>query len=204
MNKFNLFIVIFVVLFLFGCDSYYNLTIDDDKFIEEINIQIDNSYLNRDFYPFHNNTNVLYNKELIQNDNNNYVKLSYSYSPNEFLSSTAYSDCFSDRLFENNEDYYHIKMYKLMECYYGEDYVINIKTDNKVIYNNADSVKNNVYSWYVNDDNKDNLLIEIKISKKLKNKNSNFIAYIICGVIVITLLYFVIKYKRDSNNKDDI
>ena len=210
MYKLKLFFIIFIVIFLCGCNSSYNLTIDEDKFIEDIELDVSNlsnrNIINNNFYPLHKNFDVLYDKNVYNEDNYSFLNLKYSYSPDEFLNSTAYSDCFSDRTFENTDDYFYFKMYKLVECYYGDDYDINIITKNKVIYNNADEVKGNTYTWHVTEDNKDSLLIEIKI---LKNKYSddsvyNYLLIGIAIVIIVMVLYFLKVYKNRQLTKDDI
>ena len=209
MNKIKLFIIIICLLILCGCNSSYNLTIDDDIFSEEINLDISNlsnNITDNSFYPFHNNFDVLYDKNIYSENNYTFLNLKYNFTPSNFINSTAYSDCFLDRKFENNDDYYYFKMYKMIECYYGEDYDINIKTNNKVLYNNADSVKNNVYTWHVNSNNKDDLLIEIKISK-YKSNNDKVHNYLLIGiaiVVIVIAIFFFELYNKKKKSRNEI
>ncbi len=208
MHKFKYILFIFIIICVCGCNSSYNLYFTDDKIEENILINVDSlddkGILNRDFYPIHNNVDIVYEKKYVDNKDGSFLNLKYSFLPNEFLNSSSFGDCFLDRTFENNDDYYYLKMSNLAECYYGEGYDINIKTNNKVSLNNADEVNGNTYTWHVNSVNKNNLSIEIRIEKGIKNNTglSNIIIFSSLFIILFICISIFLVYKKRQSSKD--
>ena len=77
---------------------------------------------------------------------------------------------------------------------------INIKTKLKVLNSDADKVKGDTYTWYINQENKDNKPINIKISLA-KSVNYTFLV-ILSGIIMVSLIVFIyIFIKGKQNNK---
>lgn len=86
---------------------------------------------------------------------------------------------------------------------------VNIKTNHKVIKNNADEVKDNVYTWYITKDNYENKPIEFQFSKEEKVSNyDNVIGKTILKVVIIIIsiilvlglaaLFIFVKHKRSN------
>lgn len=208
MVKYRLFIFIFFVMILCGCDCSYKLKIDDNNINENISINViglkdSENIINKDYYPFHNNLDIIYSKDILNKDNGSYLNLQYNYKPDDFINSVAFCDCFENRNYENNDKYYYFKMSNLIECYYGFDYDIVIETKNKVSYSNADNTQGDLYIWHVTDKNRDKILIEIKI---LKGQYRSFdILIIICSLLFVIvagiLIYILYKKKRNSCNE---
>lgn len=200
--------LLFLVL-LCGCTGSYKLVIDDNILKENIYVNVTglNDYSNiisKDYYPFHNNLDIIYKKDIVNKNNSTYLNLEYEYKPEEFINSVSYSDCFYNRTYENNKDYYYIKMNNLMECYYGFDYDIIIETKNKVSYNNADKVSGNSYIWHVNEKNKNKVLIEIKVLKGKYKSTDNIFIFIFIGFVISIALLFYILYKKKSETRNEI
>ena len=198
-----IFIFLIILILLCGCDGSYKLIIDDNNLKENISISVSdlsdsNNIVNKDYNPFHNNLDIIYKKDIVNKNNNIYLNLKYNYQPEEFINSVAYSDCFYNRTYENTDEYYYIKMNKLVECYYGFDYDIIIETKNKVSYNNADKVNGNSYIWHVNEKNKDNILVEIKVLKgKYKSSENYFIIVCLLFILILlTLIYLIYRKKK--------
>ncbi len=209
MFKFNkLFIVFFIVLFISGCDGSYNLYISDDEFKENINFKMENSlyisYPLMEFkqYPIYSDTNIVYNNSLTSDNDLKNVSMNYTFKPDDYGKSTALNTCFSNHKFINDKKYFEISLSGEFNCLYGDNFDINIITDNKVISNNADDVKNNVYTWHVSSENKDHLVIEMKIAKKEYN-DLNYL-FIIVGIAICLSLPIIIWYiyyrKSKSRN----
>ena len=82
---------------------------------------------------------------------------------------------------------------------------INITTNNKVLDNNADEIKDNKYIWHLTDDNKSTFKLEMKIDKNNYSKSSNkslfytVVLVVVTVVIIILAIYLIIK--RNKSNK---
>lgn len=206
-------IFILIVIVVSGCTSSYNLIIDDDTFKEEININIENELYqyypfsedNIEFkqYPLYNNNVDVYNTKVIDNDNDKDVILTYSYSPSDFSNSNTINICFENHEFLFDDKYYEFNLNGHFNCLYEENININVITNNKVVSNNADSVNGNVYTWHINQENKDNISIEIKI-KKGGDFPEVLIAIIAIGIIIIGVLITYRIFKKKNNERNEI
>lgn len=95
--------------------------------------------------------------------------------------------------------------FKLFEQYPNlEKVTINIKTNKKVIFNNADKIKNHTYTWIITEDNYLNKPIKLTLRQD-KNLLSEFQieALIALGTIIfiITIIILFIKYKQSVKNQ---
>ena len=197
---------IFLILLFSGCKGSYNLYIDDNSFREDIKIDTTNlssDIIDKDYYPFNYNFSKVFERKIIKDSDVSILDLKYKYSFDEFLNSTSYNSCFADRKYENNKDYYYIYLSDFVECYYGQDYDINIITKNKVLLNNADSVNGNTYTWHVTEENKDKLLIEIKIAKGEKSFDNSIILYILFGIIVLFIIFAIRWFIKKRSSRND-
>ena len=216
-------IMIIVLLILSGCSNEYNLTIENGKFKEEINIVIPKSmhqkydsvegeknpetYVEEDdqLTPFLNNEqyavgNKKYNKKVTEDNDNYYVDLSYDYTPEEFENGRVLSGCFEDVKYEYNDDYYLINLSGRFYCLYGKETVINIKTSNIVEDNNSNKVKGDTYTWTINNDNVNDVDISIKVLKKTKVEKYTLIILIVASVVALISLSLFI-YQKITNRK---
>lgn len=208
--KKNIFILILSLFLITGCTSEYNLEFSNGKIKENIVVNISNSdippkttdivaevddritpFIENDQYPFMNNTNKKYSKKVENTEAGTRVTMNYTYSHNEYKNSVAYNMCFEDSTFNENRNDYDLNFTGKFFCQYSEEVIINIKTNNEVISNNADKVEGNTYTWVINDTNRDNVNINIKISKK--SKITNNVIYVILGVILIILIVLAIN-----------
>lgn len=216
-------ILLFIIFtILTGCSSEYNIEFSNNKIKENIKVDILDSdmpkkydetiysssdiitpFINNDQYPFFGNEEIIYNKNVSKNGNATHIELNYDYSHDEFLNSTVYRSCFENSEFVTNKKNYDLNFYGSFYCLYGEELVINIKTDNEVISNNADKVNGNVYTWIIDKENVDNVDIEMKISK-----HTVYYRKIVYGIVCILFIGLFIagyvvyhKFKnRDSIN----
>lgn len=97
------------------------------------------------------------------------------------------------------------KKFKLFEQYPNLDKAtINIKTKNKVIKNNADTIKNNTYTWYITKENYQNKPMTITIKQNQLNFKFKQTKVLIMAVVIMSIIAIVsifIKYKRKKINK---
>lgn len=82
---------------------------------------------------------------------------------------------------------------------------INIRTNYKVLENNADSVNGNIYTWVFNKDSNKSIDMLIDTS----NSNNSFVVIetlnnvfpIVCIVIVVFVVFLLLLLKNKKNNK---
>ena len=217
-----------IILFcLTGCTSSYNIKISSGKINESVTSVINGSelsapymwYYNSNYspddpltpfikneqYPFVNDFNTVYEKDVKEEYDNYVVTLKYDYTYDEYKKSRAYN-CFENGKFDLKDDLYTIEMGGHFYCLYSDEVAINIETNNKVIKNNADSVNGNIYTWVINSSNLNNknIILSFKESKKIFNLNDPMtrftIALILLVVIGFTIYLFVInKFKKNNS-----
>ena len=205
----KIFLLILFVNILVGCTPSYNLTFEDDKVIEKISLELpntpdNNSLINNDFYPLHSNEDIIYNKNVKITDENIFLNLDYTYSSYDFNNSNILNLCFHYKDLDlNNKDYYYLKLNQFFPCVTANEFDINIITKNKVLMNNADSVKGNTYTWHVTEDNKDDLSIEIKIAKGQKAFDNSIIIYVLFGIIVVIIIFTIRWFINKRKVRND-
>lgn len=201
MKKLLLFISL---LFLIsGCTSEYNLYISDNEIKENIHIEYlqndDIQQINDEYYVFHDNDEVRYEKNITKNGNINILDLTYIYKPDEYVNADSFNYCFNKKNVINDKDFLKIELSKYSGCVEDNSFDIKIKTNNKVLENNADIVKDNTYIWHVDNQNAKEFSLNFKIAKGIleNNPKSEFLYLFIIGSIIITIiLLFTFKYKK--------
>lgn len=213
--------IIFLILILLvsGCTSNYNLEISNDSFKENINIKIDkdliptestqeNIELDDPITPFlegkqsalFSNEKVYYKKKVTYYDDYVDVTMKYNYTSNKFKDSNSLNLCFDDFVFEDDDTYY-IHAYGTFYCLYTEDININIKTNNKVIKSNADSINGNVHTWIINSSNYNNVNIEFEVDKGFPWKK--VLIYGSTIIVVVGGISYSIYYIYNKNKKNN-
>ncbi len=219
--KKKLFLIIFVLL-LTGCTSQYNINISNDKIEEEIvsnilvqdipvqstaeiqaGIELDDQvtpFIEDDQYPFIDDEKEKYNKTVEKKTTQTIVKLNYNYTFDEYRRSRVYNTCFQNKELVENKNDYSLNFGGKFYCLYGDELKVNIKTKNKVLYNNADEVKGNTYTWIINKDNLNKVNISMQISKTPAVVTS--VAMIIIGIVGVILIAFgFVAYKNIKNRE---
>lgn len=218
-------IMVLILLMICGCSNEYNLTIENDKIIEDIDVVIPKSMIyanvenerNPETYvesddqitPFLKNDqyaleNKKYNKDVTEDNDNYYVNLNYVYQSDEFVNGRALTHCFENITYENERDYYLINLSGRFYCLYGENTAINIKTPNVVKDNNADKVINNTYTWVIDNDNVNDVSISIKILKKTRIESYFLIGLIALSIVTIAIISVIVLPRiidRKKNNE---
>ena len=207
----KIFALFILLLILCGCHANYNVYIDKDSISEEIDVSMENNdtymiFANNDAYPMHSNFDKKYEKNVTYDDNMINMNVKYTYTPLEFANANSFNQCFNDKTVEvDNEDYYYFRLTDMNRCFLVANFDVNIKTNNKVLYNNADSVKGNTYTWHVNEENMKNVLIEIKIDKKhVDDSGSMIFAYIMFGVIFVGIIFLIRSFMKKNSSRNDI
>ena len=154
-----------------------------------------------------------YKKELINTDNNYGLKLYYTFDDKKYLRSSLYPFFTNSTLTINSYSFVFDSgtdsTYDLFKFQKNLDKLtINVKTNYKVVNNNADSVNNNIYTWVLTRDNykSKNIHIEIDKSVKLVNKEDSDRSDLITNIILIgvgivlfaSIIVTIIKVKKSN------
>ena len=223
MRKIKIIILICSIFLVSGCSVEYNLTIDESTMEEDINAIFDKAteseIANRmekirrtSYYNLDTRENEYYTFKKSEDENNIILNYNYIYTSNNLYKSEAASRCYYKRIVNVTEDYITIDTDDQVSCFYkdGEkqidNIIVNIKTDLPVVSNNADSIENNNYIWYINDNNYTNKPISIKIKKERNEESFNFdnfsIIIVVATIIILGLIiFFIIRVKHKKNNK---
>lgn len=215
-------IILILCLVIFtGCDATYNLTIGDNyvnessDFIYENNNSnrkiIDDYYKNKfvAFYDMNLMHDNFYSKKKINTGGKIGLNLSYTYENDDYQNSSLLDQCYYKKSFTKSDDYIILYTEGGASCFYKDDdkllnsLTVNIKTDLKVVKNNADNVNGKTYTWKFNDENFSTKDIYIKI-KRDKNKNGLLNGIIIFSLITLCLFVvglIILQGIRIKNNK---
>lgn len=216
--------ILMMLLLLSGCSTKYNLEISNKGIKEEIetkildaeipkrtkeevnaNIELDDPitpFIENDQYPFVDNKEKKYIKEVKKNNGSTNVTLKYNYSFDDYKNSRVYKECFAQKSFDYDKKSYLLQFSGKFYCMYGNEIEVNIKTNNKVNSHNADKVSGNTYTWIINNDNKDKTNIKMNIS--------NESAYTMPAVMIVLVIVFIIliiggyTVFQKINNRDEI
>lgn len=209
--------ILITCLLLTGCTVNYNLEINDNNFKETItgsvlNKELDtnnstsiNNYsflLNEEQPSFYKNENIFYNKTTNNAQDGIDFDFNYTFNENNFNNSRIINECFDNHVYEYKDNKYYLVVSGKFNCNYSETTNINITTDYNVTSNNAQKIKNNTYTWTIDENNKDNIYFFITINKTNKsNFNLSWNTFKTIGLIIIILLSSICIYfiKKDKN-----
>lgn len=215
--KKNIFVLLMFIIILTGCDAEYNLEFSNDSIKENTKITILDSdipvedpnqmievddritpFIEQDQYPFFNSEKVKYNKDVKKSGDITTINFDYEFTHKEYLDSYVYNSCFEKKNFSTEGDNHYLSFSGDFYCFYGDSITINIKTNNKVIENNADKVNGNIYTWVINKDNFNDVNIDMVISKD-SAVVERVIIYIVIGISIVLFIAGFIVYKKIKN-----
>src|SRR5574344_594391 len=178
--------ILISILFLTGCTATYNLTISYDGMTEKIDFITSKDEIDADF--------------LTEMKENTKLSLRHYYTYEDFVDSARIRDCYNDFIFAKTSFGYSLMTSNEFLCdNYMYNYLSNVEikiTTNYIsLENNADKVDGDTYIWYVNESNKQNkpLILKLEESTLINNKKSN--------IFVKTLIILLIKLQGKRANK---
>ena len=221
MKKYLLFFGIF--LFISGCSVNYELEIKDKTFNEQIEFYVTNDEFSTVKNSIKGNTYIdsltgeKYQLDIKQKSNGMNITNNQVYKISEYKTSKFLKICFSSFNVIEEDLYYILSTSEGLMCYAEEDVMffdditIKIKTNHEVINSNADEVKDNVYYWYVNDENYNKKSINIKLSKDEYIENNRrlekevvepiLISITIVLLLAVLVVFMIFIKKRNNSNK---
>ncbi len=207
-----------LTLFLTGCSTEYQLTINQNNIDEEIKVKNINFLSNEKQINLKNNFESA--TAIVDAEQQNYFykftqendlfKLNHSFDlgvgENNFSNSYVITQCFSNATFKETEDYIYFRAAGEFLCMYDGSN-IDLSITNNVGYvsqHNGIKVKNNTYSWNITPLTKDDVNFELMIMKDdtpLKNKESRFsnrMNAILIFSLTAAVVYLVKNYKKEE------
>lgn len=225
MRKIKYIFLVLTICLVTGCSVEYDLTIEKKAINEKVTFIYSNNEENKNsinelskqssaaFYNPSTKKTGYYDISTSEDSNNLYLKYKYKYTDNDFKYSNIINQCYYKKNIINGDNYIIIKTEGTFSCLYDDyeqvidDVVIKIKTNLKVVENNADEVRFNQYIWKIDKDNYNDKPIYIKIDKNKKSILAFIIQFmqpvIIIGsiVLVVGLVIGVFHVKSKKANK---
>ena len=226
--KIKVLIILLIVFLASGCTANYTVEIKNNDVYEEfsfietsseklnsINKENGSSYLfiinkvlNDDFPAFIKTSDILYEKEKIE-ENGLGMKLSYTYNIENYKQSYIVNNTFDNfNVLDQNNMYVistGVGVKSFTEYELLDNITIHLKTNHEVKKSNADRVDGYNYYWDINKSNYKNkyVYIEMYKNKYISNYNNVFI-YIVIGIVgilcIIGVIAALLRMKSKKNN----
>lgn len=219
----KVFMLSFLLLFITGCKAEYNLEIYNDKFIEDTIISDDSTSWDLNdptrksiIDNFITNLELDYGYHYKEYKGNNLIGIEYNinYTDDNYTDSGLFNRYYKYvRLTKEDKIYQLSTSIKLLAFDYYENLnsvTINIKTNHKVVSNNADSVDGYKYTWNITRENYKNKYIQIEYYKNeyVSNYNGSTIIEIIKKILIfivpiifVSIVYYLFKIRGKRANK---
>lgn len=214
-------ILAIMILFLTGCSVDYEINFGEKDISEQIKLtynenlydtakkilEDDGFYLEKELIESEMPSLVgyedYYNKDIKVKKDKTTVTLDYRYSYDNFENSYAIEQCFEKSTFINDKEYYYLSLGGIFSCTNTGEITLKMKSDYKIIKDNAHEVKEGYRIWKIGQFNDDKEIV-IQLSKELIAKEQNksifdFKFFIGCALILIVAVFFIIKKKLTSN-----
>lgn len=205
------------LLFITGCDAEYTLKYEDNVFSDSIEVfdyynSEDESSEDKDLSYFVNKKQY-YDidglnpyKVNYEETSENYYDLKYTatFDKVSYEFSSVLNNCVQYHDFVEDEEKIYITAYGEYYCEYFDKLKINLVTDKKITFSNADEENNGKHTWYY--EPYENINIEFEIDKNENKPNDySFILYVIIVIVVLSVLIILSIlgfkiYKRLKNN----
>jgi hypothetical protein len=208
-----------------GCDGVYNVEIYNGSFKENITITESDSNnwddVNENGASFrelldaeYNRDNYYYKKTMISTPNELGLNYKSDFDLETYSSLGIGYRCYEYFRVVQDDKYILIITSNKNTCFdrykWLNNITVNVKTNHKVLDNNADKVKGTTYTWYLTRDNASNKMMQIKLSttEHVYNYDNEVVNQalviigIIGGIIALCLIIFVIfKVRGNRANK---
>lgn len=206
-NLLKICLIIVLLVSITGCSVEYNLDISKNKMVENVVILNDVNSLN--------GVDVSDKLDGIIASNTAQGELLYNYDIEKYLNTDEYGlklnldnyqlssfkTCFSNFSITTDGDYYLINGSSGFNCLniWDNDYdvKINIKIHGKIVDSNADSVKKNVATWVIDNEN-DSIYLRYKLSNSKNNLFSTILIFSLLIIIAFVSVYIYIKNKKNN------
>lgn len=216
---------LYILLLIFlstACSAKYEISINNDKIIEKLNVletntsifdvELDNGITLRNAFE-----DITLSDEFVKANGtlkhiNSDSKIGIEYKNileiNNYSKSNVLNQCYDNPTVDITDEYFYVDSGVYFTCFdnynYLESIEVILKTNHKVLDNNADEVKGDKYIWNITKTNYKDKNIEIKLSMTEYKKNYTFIIIVVSIVLIvliaglIILNIFIKKYKNKN------
>ena len=218
--------LIFIIIFCFGCTANYHLKINEDLTVEETIKGFEKNEYYDSYYRSSKDLVVQNAVALHQDylDKNNYsfhtekedskygavASLKYSSLDDYYKRSKVYEQYFNNWSIKKEKNIITIDLSSKKKPngtgidgrYTVSDGDVSINLPFKVLKHNADKVKNNTYIWNINSFKGKKIYLKFD-SKKNNETELNFIGIIVIGIIVLIASGIIILFIKKNKEKNE-
>ena len=212
MKKIKVLILLIAIILISGCSGTYNLTIDKDLSVEEkMNIVLEGKAEDYDkvvsLFTSNNIDSEKY-KIITEEDNLNIeYKDTYNSVEEYLLNSFLYKQLFDNISFNTDRKQFSLEASNIFNNTSGKlnysnkinKLKVNVITPFEVIDNNADSIKENKYTWVIDNNTKEK---DAYIVFNVKGKILSFgTILIICSFALVIIILISMLIKKMFNSR---
>lgn len=207
-------LLIFIIFLLTGCNSKYNIHIDENKIYDNIEIYEDSGIIKNankkqtdefnDYLLDWERGYDFYKRELYATDKITGYRYTYDFTFEEYDAMTQLRKCYETFEFKNNNI---ISLNTSEEFLCGDYYPnvgqveINITSKYEIIESNADKKNNNKHTWIINKKNYKNKPIVLKIDKGSEHLDIKPSQKFTTKQIIITTIFIILVITLISRRK---
>lgn len=224
-------ILFLLLLFTSGCSVDYTLSINENKYTEEISevfidTELYENELNARRLAFYSDSKSLtdslnnsiitsfpsYNRKVVKNQKNNIIKYYYEFTKNNYSDSSAVKNCYDYVKVIDDDKKITITTSNKFNCLINteiKNITITIKSKYKVIQSNADIINGKKHTWNITQENYDNKPIIYVYDESKKDMNildylfDNIYFWILMGgiIVIVGTVFIFIRVKSKKVNK---
>ena len=192
--------------FKLNSDGTPDFSSDSD---EQINLEdFRNSVFGDNYNAFYDDSigGGYYSKKKI--DDKIGINYNYSFDLSNYENSSMLNSCFSDISVYTYKDNLVLDLKDSSYCFEQDIYeeldsvTVKVKTDKKVLENNADEVSSNIYTWELSRDGESkDIYMKIYIPDSVNKNYLLIIILILAFIIFVIYMYIYTRNKNISNNE---
>lgn len=197
------------IVFTFGSDAY-DIVYDPDF----TGIIMEDEILNNDNYAINSNVDSIYNKKIYRSNNKIEAVLNYNYLESDFVYSNFIMNCFENYDLIGYDNTFEVNLSGEFYCLSDKSMTINVTSTHEVTDTNGER-DGNKYTWYINQDNYNNVNIHHVISRdydkmststnnNVGNNIFNIIKNIVVILVIIVLLVLLYKFYKKKKQEMDV
>lgn len=201
MKKIKCLFIVFLIVFVTGCTSNYDLNLDVDTIDEKLTISLPESEYIDNYDTLTANKSVFddgsvfYDIEVFENDDNYLITYSHNYNHEDYFNSLNLNSCFSKINHDINGSIETISL-QGFKCLQGENIRVIVDSKYKIYNSNAHIVNGNKNIWDINSDNKDNINISFVVDYSQTYFNKDLVISFVLIIVLICLINILIKRRK--------
>ena len=155
-------------------------------------------------YPLLANRDIIYQKNIISDNNGYHISLNHQYIEDDFVNATFLNTCFEYTDIHSEDQFFEIQLKGKLNCYIDQNIQIWVSTDHNILDCNG-TKKDQSYYWIIDHTNHSNVDIHLKYARVKSSMKHNYhnhnsisfyinIAYLFFFIILFIL--FIVLFKK--------